>query len=206
MICNRFLDGERFKLWNYIPTFPSMEKTVKLYEGVIKNGPYSEVAPQAQMNIGTARERQWRLFNDSEPLILAAKAYEKAADRYRDRPKLASEALYKAAMAYDQQAKTAEYDQSTAGKAIDTFRDFMTYYPNDPRCADGEKIIASLKLEQARGNYEIARFYEHGNHWKSALVYYNEVVIKAPKSPYAETSLKRIAELKKLTTPAPPVK
>jgi outer membrane protein assembly factor BamD (BamD/ComL family) len=203
-ICNRFLNGERFKLWNFIPTFPSMEKTVKLYEGVIKNGPYSEVAPQAQMNIGAARERQWRLFNDSEPYMLAAKAYELAADRYRNRPKLASDAMFKAGLAYDRQARTAEYDQSTAGKAIDTFKDFKTLYPDDPRATEGEKMIASLKTEQARGNYEIARFYEHGHHWKSALVYYNEVVIKDPKSPYAATSLQRIAELKKLT--APPAK
>jgi outer membrane protein assembly factor BamD (BamD/ComL family) len=203
-ICNRFLNGERFKLWNTIPTFPSMDKTVGLYEKVIKNGPFSPVAPQAQMNIGAAREKQTRLFNDTEPLILAAKAYEVAADRYRDRPKIASDAMFKAGVAYNKQSRTAEYDQSTAGKAIDTFRDFMTYYPDDPRVPQGEQMIGTLKTEQARGNYQIARFYEHGHHWKSALIYYNEVVIKDPKSPYAAISLQRIAELKKLT--APPAK
>ena len=198
-ICNRFLNGERFKLWNTIPTLASMEKTVKLYEGVIKNGPYSEVAPQAQMNIGAAREKQTRLFNENEPLIQAAKAYDIAADRYRDRPKIASDATFKAGLAYDKQARNAEYDQSTAGRAIDTFQDFKTLFPNDPRVAEGDRLIADLKNEQARGNYQIARFYEHGNHWRSALVYYNEVVIKGPKSPYAAISLQRIAELKKLT-------
>src|SRR5208282_3096036 len=34
-ICNRYLDGQRFKLWNMIPTFPSMDKTVGLYETLI---------------------------------------------------------------------------------------------------------------------------------------------------------------------------
>ena len=29
-ICNRFLNGQRFKLWGYIPTFSSMDKTVDL--------------------------------------------------------------------------------------------------------------------------------------------------------------------------------
>ena len=33
-ICNRFLNGQRFKLWGYIPTFPSMDKTVALYRAV----------------------------------------------------------------------------------------------------------------------------------------------------------------------------
>lgn len=200
-ICNRFLNGEKFKLWGYIPTFPSMDKTVDMYEKLVKNGPYSDVAAQAQMSIGTAREKQTRFLNDQEPEVQAAKAYEVAADRYHDRPQIASEALYKEGLAYQKQAETAEYDQSTAGQAIDTFGEFITLYPNDPRVAKGEQIIAALKTEQARGNFEIAKFYEKKRQWKSALIYYNEVLIKDPKSPYAATALERITALKKLTEP-----
>jgi outer membrane assembly lipoprotein YfiO len=198
-ICNRYLDGQWFKLWGYIPFFPSMDKTVEMYEKVIKNGPYSNIAPQAQMNIGTAREKQTRFLNNDEPYIQAAKAYERAADRYHDRPKYAADALYKAGLAYNKQARTAEYDQNTAGQAIATFTDFMTLYPDDPRVAESEKVISSLKSEQARGNYEIARFYDKGHHYKSAQIYYNEVLIQDPNSPLAASSLKRLAELKKLT-------
>lgn len=198
-ICNRFLHGERFKVWGWVPTFPSMDKTAEMYEKLIKNGPYSDLAAQAQMNIGQAREQQTRFLNDQEPYIQAAKAYELAADRYHDRPKVASEALFKAGLAYQKQAQTAEYDQSTAGQAIDTFSYFMTLYPNDARVAEGEKIIGSLKSEQARGNFVTAQFYERGKHWKGALIYYNEVVIQDPKSPYAALSLQRINALKKLT-------
>jgi outer membrane protein assembly factor BamD len=198
-ICNRFLAGEHFKLWNYIPTFPSMEKTVTMYQKLIKNGPYSDVAVQAQMNIGAARERQTRFLNDKEPLLQAAKAYELAADRYHDRPKVAADATYKAFLAYNKEAETAEYDQGTAVQAMETFTQFATYYPDDARVKDGEKLIAALQTEQARGNFQIARFYERSRHWKSALIYYNEVLIKDPKSSYAAASLKRIAALKQLT-------
>ncbi len=202
-ICNRFLHGERFKIWGYVPTFPSMEKTAGMYEQMIKNGPYSELAAKAQMNIGQAREQESRFLNDQQPYIQAAKAYELAADRYHDRPKVASEALFKAGLAYQKQAQTADYDQSTAGQAIDTFTYFMTLYPNDPKVTESEKIIGSLKSEQARGNFETAKFYEHRKRWKGAMIYYNEVVIQDPKSPYAAISLQRINALKKLTeTPA----
>jgi len=201
-ICNRFLGGERFKLWGFIPTFPSMDKTVEMYEKLVKNGPYSDVAPQAQMNIGAAREKQRRLFNDKEPYVQAAKAYEVAADRYHDRPKIASEALYKAGLAYQKQAQTAEYDQSTAGQAITTFQEFMTLYPEDSRVTKSEEIIASLRTEQARGNFETAKFYESKRQWRGALIYYNEVLIKDPKSTYAATALQRITAIKKITEPA----
>ena len=36
-------------------------------------------------------------------------------------------------------------------------------------------------------------------HYKSALIYYNEVLIQDPNSPYAPTALKRLSELKKIT-------
>ena len=195
-ICNRFLGGQWFKLWGYIPFFPSMDKTVTMYEQLIKNGPYSPVAPQAQMNIGAAREKQTSFWDNSTSLEEAAKAYERAADRYHDRPQIASDAMFKAGLAYNKQARTGEYDQTTAGQAIATFTDFMTLYPDDPRVKQGEAIIGKLRSEQAHGNFEIARYYDKHSKWKSALIYYNEVLLQDPNSPYAATSLQRIAELK----------
>jgi len=167
-----------------------MDKTSDMYQKIVRNGPYSEVAPQAQMSIGAAREKQ-------SNYAMAAKAYETAADRYHDRPQVAADALYRQALAYNKQAQTAEYDQSTAGQAISTFTDFMTLYPNDARVKDAQKIIGSLKTEQARGSFQIAKFYEKYRRWAGALVYYNEVVVLDPNSVYAAPARQRIEELKK---------
>src|SRR6266446_5690631 len=125
-ITDQFLAGKWFKLWGYIPFFSSMERTAEMYDKIVRNGPYSDVAPQAQLKIGEARVKQ-------KNFSAAVKAYELAADRYHDRPQFAAEALYRAGLAYNKQAQTAEYDQSTAGQAIATFTDFMTLYPNDAR-------------------------------------------------------------------------
>jgi tetratricopeptide (TPR) repeat protein len=57
-IANRFLGGRWDKLWGYIPIPPSKDKTADMFEKVVKNGPYSEVGPQAQMKIGATREKQ----------------------------------------------------------------------------------------------------------------------------------------------------
>jgi outer membrane protein assembly factor BamD (BamD/ComL family) len=194
-IANKYLAGKWFKLWGYIPIFSSMDKTSDMYEKIVKNGPYSDVAPKAQMSIGSAREKQ-------SNFAMAAKAYETAADRYHDRPQVAADALYRQALAYNKQAQTAEYDQSTAGQAISTFTDFITLYPNDPRVAQAQKIITTLKTEQARGSFQIARFYEKYRRWNGALVYYNEVLVLDPNSPYAGPARQRIDELKKRTQTA----
>ena len=196
-IANRFLAGEWFRLWTYIPFFPSMSKTADMYGKIVKSGPFSDIAPQAQMKIGTAREKQ-------KDFPLAAKAYETAADRYHDRLQIAADALFRAGLAYQKQAQTAEYDQSTAGEAIATFTDFMTLYPDDPRVADAQKIITSLKTEQARGNFTIGQYYESHGKLVSAKIYYNEVVnllLGEPNSFYATEARVRIEALNKRIQP-----
>lgn len=189
-IGNRFLGGQWFRLWNYIPMPPSMDRTAQLFDQIVQSGPYSQVAPQAQMQIGTARDKQ-------KNYPLAVKAYEKAADRYNDRPAIAAEALYRAGTSYRKQAAAAEYDQSTAGKAIATYTDFMTLYPNDARVPEAQNAIAALKTEQARGNFRIAEYYEKRGKLNGALVYFNEVLVQDPHSPYAAPARERIDALKK---------
>lgn len=188
-IADRFLAGKRFKLWGYIPLFPSMEKTAKMYESIVQNGPYSDIAPDSQLKAGAARLKQ-------KNYALAAKAYELAADRYHDRPKVAADAFYQMGVSYQKQAQRAEYDQSAAGQAIAAFTDFITLYPDDPRAAEAQEIITSLRTEQARGNFMTAKFYERYHKWEGALVYYNEVVLRNPESEYATIARERIAELK----------
>lgn len=191
-IANKFLAGERFKLWGVIP-YRSRDKTAELYEKVVKNGPYSEVAPLAQMQIGTTWEnlKGWR-----HDYPKAVKAYERAADRYHYNKKFASDGMYKAGEAYMHQAKTAEYDQSISAKAIATFTDFQTLFPDDPRVPDAQKAILTLRTEQARGAYTIARYYEQKKRLDGALIYYNESVLKDPNSKFAEESRQRIEAIK----------
>ena len=190
-IANRYLGGKWFRLWGYIPFSPSMDKTSDMYDKVIKNGPYSNVAPQAQLNIGAAREKQ-------SDFPQAVKAYEKAADIYHEQKTVAADAIYKAGDAYNKQARTAEYDQSVAGKAIATFSDFIALYPEDPRVPEAQKVIDNLRVEQARGALKIAQFYEKKKKWDGALVYYNEVLVADPNSTskYTEEAKKRIAAIK----------
>ena len=106
----------------------------------------------------------------------------------------------KAGHAYYKQAQKAEYDQSVAGQAIATFSDFMVLYPGDSRAQEAQKMIGELKTEQARGSFEIARFYEKKRRWDGARTYYNDVVNilrTEPGSPYAEAAKKRIDAINK---------
>lgn len=189
----RYLDGRWFRIWNYIPAYPSMERTSKMFADIVNNGPYSPVGPKAQMDIGAAREKQ-------KEYQLAVDAYIRASDRYHDLPGVGPDALFKAADAWHKQANRAEYDQGTAGQAIDTYNDFTLLYPQDPRVSQARQSIRDLRHEQAAGAFAIARYYEQKRRWLGAEIYYNEVLLRDADSEYADAARQRLAELKPQTT------
>jgi outer membrane protein assembly factor BamD len=214
-IANRYLEGKSFWFKGFLPIGPSMNRTVAMYEKIIRDGPFSGVAPKAQLNIGLAREKQSSFFNRHDPFREAVRAYEVAADRYRDDPTIAAEAQYRAGLAYQKQALKADYDQSVAGQAINTFNDFITLYPDEPRVADAQERVIVLRREQSRGNFAIARHYEKKKQWVAAMIYYNESSQRDPDGPYGEEAKRRLETLKKrtsertaaaATTPTPPAK
>jgi outer membrane protein assembly factor BamD len=193
-IADRFLAGERIKLFGYIPLFPSRDKAAQMYGDIVKFGPYGPYGPTAQMNIGAAREMQ-------KDYALAVQAYEVAADRYSAQPAIASTALYKAALAWTKQARKADYDQGAASQAIAAYNDFIALYPDDPRVPDAQKTIANLKMVQARGDFSIAEYYAKNKRWAAARVYYNQVHDLVRGEPLADEAAKRIDAMAAHLTP-----
>ena len=197
-IANRFYGGQFFRIfWGYLPLYTSMDETAKMYGKIVNNGPYSDVAPHAQLQIGAAREKD----KDYEA---AVKAYETAADRYHNQPVIAADAMYRWAITYQKQSTKAEYDQGKAGQAIAAYTDFITVFPDDKRVAAAQQAITMLKAEQVRGSFVVAQFYENSKTLSAtqrrngAIVYYNEVLQLNPNSPYAAQARQRIEALKPL--------
>ncbi len=202
-VANRFLGGEFFRIfWDYLPLYSSMDDTAKMFNKIVDNGPYSDVAPHAQLGIAAAQEKQSN-YED------AVKAYAKAADRYNNQPTIASYALFREGICYQKQAAAAGYDQGTASQAIAAFTDFSTFYPDDPRVSQAQDAIASLKAVQVRSSFQIAQFYEKSKTLSAAqrrsgaIVYYNEVLQLDPNSPYAAQARQRIEALKPRAPAAP---
>ena len=183
-----FLAGERQKVWK-IPTLPSMEKTVEMFEQVIKNGPYSGIAPMAQLKIGFAHEKQ-KHWND------AVKAYQEVIRRY-PKSDLADDAQFQIGYTYMLAAKEAAYDQTATNHAITGFEDYITKYPKSEKVEQARENINRLKSEQAQGIMSIAEFYDREKKYDAALIYYNSVVQKFPNTELAKRAITRADELKR---------
>lgn len=182
-----FLAGERQKVWK-IPTLPSMDKTVEMFEKVIKNGPYSPMASKAQLKIGFAREKQHR-WDD------AVKAYQEVIRRY-PKSDLADDAQFQIGYTYLCAAREADYDQTATNRSITAFEDYITRYPKSEKIEQARENIARLKAEQASGYMNVAEFYSQKKQYEAALIYYNKVIQSYPGTDLAKRASVQVEKLK----------
>jgi outer membrane protein assembly factor BamD len=186
-IANLYLAGEPQRIWK-IPVGPSMQRTIEMYERIIKNAPYGDFAPQCQFNIGLANEKQ-RKYTD------AVDAYQLVLDNYPT-SSVAANAQYQIGYAWMKSSISGDYDLAAAKKATDAFQDYLVRYPNSDKAEQAQENIRRLGQKQTQGAYDIAQFYETQHQTRAAFIYYNEVVREDPNSAQAALAKKRIQELR----------
>jgi outer membrane protein assembly factor BamD len=126
--------------------------------------------------------------------LAAVKAYQVLLERYPKLP-IAERGQFQIGLAYQQEADRAEYDQSAANEAVAAFTDFLVRYPKSEKAPLAEKNRIALRQEQARGLFQIGQFYEKQKKYKSAIIYYSEVIEQNPKSDWAAKAEKKVAAL-----------
>src|SRR5471030_2627167 len=193
-IANLYLAGEPQRIWK-IPVGPSMDRTVEMYERIIKNAPYGTYAPECQFKIGLAREQQ-RKFTD------AVDAYQKVLDNYPTSP-VASNAQYQIGYAWMRSSASGDYDQGAAKKAVDAFQEYLVRYPSSDKAVQAQENIHKLGQKQTQGAFDVAKFYETQHNPRAAFIYYNEVVREDPNSAQAQIAKKRIQDLRPVVEALP---
>ena len=185
-IGNLFLGGEKIKVWRF-RIFSGLSKAGEIFEQIVKNAPYSSVGPPSQFRIGLVLEKE-------KDFLAAVHAYEKLLERYPNDP-LAEDAQLQIGLAYYKEAQHAEYDQNAANQSIAALTDFVLRYPSSKKVARAGEIRAELKQDQSRGLFQIAKFYQKRKDYKAAMIYYNEVIEKNPRSAWANSAQKEITRL-----------
>jgi outer membrane protein assembly factor BamD len=193
-IANLYLAGEPQRIWK-IPVGPSMDRTIEMYQRIIKNAPYGDYAPQCQFNIGLAKEKQ-RKYTD------AVDAYQVVLDNYPT-SSVAANAQYQIGYAWMRSSISGDYDMGAAKKATDAFQDYLVRYPNSDKAVQAQDNIKRLGQKQTQGAFDVAKFYETQHDPRAAFIYYNEVVREDPNSAQAQLAKKRIQELRPVVEALP---
>jgi outer membrane protein assembly factor BamD len=186
-IAKLFLEGEKRRLFG-VKVAASMQRAQAMFEGIVKNAPFSKLAPLAQFNVGQALEKQGEYPK-------AIDAYQTCYTKYPSDP-VAADALYQVGYVRAKEAREGSYDPATNQKAREAFEDFVARYPNSEKVAQARENIKVLEGGTNKNILEIAKFYDKTKKFKAAVIYYNDVIKGQPGSPEAEYAKGRIEALK----------
>ncbi len=185
----KFLEGKtsRSKLMEAISD--EDYDVVNVFNAVIKNAPYGDLAGPAQYKIGLYfLEKQ--LYQD------ARDEFEKVINDYPD-SEWSKAAKYQIAMSDSKRSAGAQYDQKITESAVEEFKEFVEVYPEAELSKEAKTQIQELKEKEAENNVLVARFYEKQKNFKAAKMYYQTIVDEYPSSKWASESLKKIRDLGK---------
>ena len=192
LIANSYLDMRKVMVLGYgvpVPGITGAEKAAKMYETILKNAPYSIYAPITQFNLGLAFQRGRKIKE-------AREAYQKVLDKYPNSD-VCDDALYQIAYIYMQLGLTSSsQDLSALVLARETFEDFLLQYPRSEKAPQARDNLATIGRTEAGNLIDIAKWYDWSKDYKAAIIYYNDVVRKQPRTPDAELAKARIEELR----------
>jgi outer membrane protein assembly factor BamD len=192
LIANSFLDLSRIRVLGYSVPFPGpagAERAQKMYETILKNAPYSIYAPITQFNLGLAFQRQ-------KAIKQARDAFQLVLDKYPNSD-VCDDALYQIAYIYMRLGLTSSsQDLSALVLSKETFEDFLLQYPRSEKAAQARDNLLAIGRAEADNLLTIAKYYDWSKDYKAAIIYYNDVVRKQPKSTDAELAKARIEELR----------
>lgn len=187
-IAELFVAGKKRKLWKF-PIVPAVDKGIEILQTIVNNAPYSEIAPQAQFKIGLAYKKTGKLTE-------AIQAYNKILQEYSDTPWY-EESLYQVGWCNYKKSRGSSYDQAAARESIVVFGRFTKEFPQSKHIPKVKTILEKLEGRQAKGIFEIARFYEKHKHHQAAIMYYKEIIEKFPETQEAKEASRRMEKLER---------
>jgi outer membrane assembly lipoprotein YfiO len=182
-IANDFAKGEKVKVLG-MAVLPGQEKALELYNHIVKNAPYGSFGDQAQFKIG-------ELYKKQGEYDLSKKAFQTLVDEYPN-SELITQARYEIARSSMLASSSAQYDEKDAEKALEDFQDFKQQFADKPQALEADESIRKIRAEKAERAFDVAEFYEKQKKWKSAKVYYQELVGNYPETPAAAKAQKRL--------------
>lgn len=187
-IANEFASGGKVKVLG-VPVLPGQEKAIELYQHIVKNAPFGSYGDQAQFQIGEVLKSQGE-FEESR------KAYQAVIDNYPGSP-LVAQAQYEIGYVALQVSQRAAYSEQTAQRAIEEFQGFKENFPQHERAVEADESIRALRMQKSQILLDTAQFYERQKKYKSARVYYGEILDRYGDTPQAEHAKERFDALVK---------
>lgn len=168
-----------------IPSKVGSNEILKMYQGIIKNAPYSKYSVLSQFAIG-------EVYQDKGEKPQADAAFQAVVDNYPGTAQ-ASEAQFRIGAISSSAAKRTQ-DSSNIVKANDALEVYKANHPKGDRIGEVESMKQQTNEISASRSLDIAKFYEKSGKPKAAAIYYNEA-LKTGTADSAVKARERLAAL-----------
>ncbi len=185
-IGNLYLSGEKLKLMGFA-ILPAVDKSIEIFETIVRTAPYSPVAPRAQFNIGEAY-RKIKRYAEAIP------EYQKVLENYPDSD-LAAEARYQIGQCSYQKTLNPNYDQTNTDVALDSMKTFVRKHQDSKKSVEMQQKIEELIRRKAQKSFDIAEFYNRSRADEAAIIYYQDVIDNYPQTDLAKISATKIDQI-----------
>lgn len=183
-IANQLLNGKDKKGKWVQAIVGGDDRITEIYRSVIKNAPYGKYAAEAQYKIGL-------YLKEREMYQEARDEFEKTLGDYPN-TEWAKAAKFQIAMADTDRSGSIQHEQKTTSIALEEFKEFVKSHPDSDLTPEAKKQIAQLRDKEAQSAYLVAQFYEKQKNYKSAAVYYQNIVSYHADTAWGAKALKRL--------------
>ena len=186
-IANIFQDEETPKLMQLELTI-TLDRAVEVYKKIIENSPFDKNADKALYKMAECYRRMMKYKE-------AIEAYKKLITDYPE-SELVPEAKYQLAYTKYEASLDPEYDQESTEAALKEFKEISKTTAVPSIAAEAEKVMSDLRIRKANSALKVAEFYERQKKYRSAVIYYKDVVAKFPDTEAASYANEKIELLK----------
>ncbi|MCM8787221.1 MAG: outer membrane protein assembly factor BamD [Candidatus Omnitrophica bacterium] len=176
------------KQWLGISLYDLVEHpSIEIFKKIVEKSPYSSYAPLAQYKLGVLLLQ----FNRFEE---ARDAFQKLIDTYPE-SQWATPAKYQLAIATAKASFGVDYDSTYIEEATTRLNEFVKKNPQAQITNEAKDQLKQLRNKEAKKNFDIAKFYEKQQKYKSALIYYKIIIDDYSDSDYYDIALERSKKL-----------
>ncbi len=188
-IANIFQTKHSPKLVGDLELNTALDKAIDIYKKIVENSSYGKFADKSLFKMAECYRRQ-RKYNE------AIDTYEILLTDYPN-SKLLQESKYQLAYTTYEASLDPDYAQESTEEALSKFERIAKSTAIPAIAEEADKAIDLLRNRKAESLMNVAVFYEKQRKYKSALIYYREILSKYPDTSAAGQVKDKTAYLQK---------
>ncbi|NQU95939.1 MAG: outer membrane protein assembly factor BamD [Candidatus Omnitrophica bacterium] len=164
-----------------------LDRAAEIFKIVRENAPFGVYADKAQFMLGQCHKK-------SEQYNEAITAFQQLVDEYA-KSNLAEKARYEVAQCTYLASLKSDYDQELTDEAIEEFKKVAMSRSGGVLTEEAKEAVSLLENKKAESLFKTAQFYEKQKHYKSAVIYYKEVLNRYPRSSSSKSAMENLGKI-----------